>query len=500
MAKRIIVDPITRIEGHLRIEVEVDSNNVIQDAWSSITLWRGIETILRGRDPRDAGLFVQRFCGVCTFVHYEASIMACEDAFKIKPPKNARIVRNLIHGAQYLYDHVMHFYHLHGLDWVDVVSALSADPKKAVEMAKAYHATPYNCSETNYRAVQQRLTKFVKAGRLGPFANAYWGNPSYKLPPEANLIILSHYLDALQVSKLGAQMMAIFGGKNPHPQTLVVGGISSVVDMLDASRLGSYLFKFKELKNFVETAYIPDVLLAATYYKDEGLKGVGAGVKNYLCYGGFPLDEGGENLFFPRGLVKGADISKALALDETKITEEASHAWYQNPQPLHPYKGETYPQYTDYDQNGNLKGDEKYSWCKAPRYDGLPYEVGPLARMVVAYTQGHKEIKGLIDATLKQTGLPATVLFSTLGRTAARALETVYVGNHIEEWVNELVANIKAGDTRTWTKCDVPDKGEGRGLTEPPPRCPRPLDQDRKQADRQLPGGCSLHMELFAPR
>ncbi len=468
MGKRIIVDPITRIEGHLRIEVEVDADNVIKDAWSSITLWRGIETILKGRDPRDAGLFVQRFCGVCTYVHYEASIMACEDAFKIKPPKNARIVRNLIGGAQYLYDHVMHFYHLHGLDWVDVVSALSADPRKAVDMAKAYNPNPYNCSETHYKAVQQRLTKFVKAGRLGPFANAYWGNPSYKLPPEANLIVLSHYLDALQVSKLGAQMMAIFGGKNPHPQSLVVGGISSVVDMLDASRLGTYLFKLKELKNFVETAYIPDVLLAATYYKDEGLKGVGAGVKNYLSYGGFALDEGGENLFFPRGLVKGADISKALKLDEAKITEEASHAWYANPQPLHPYKGETVPQYTDYDKNGNLKGDEKYSWCKAPRYDGLPYEVGPLARMVVAYTQGHKEIKGLIDATLKQTGLPATVLFSTLGRTAARALETVYMGNHIEEWVNELITNIKAGDTRTWTKCDVPNSGEGRGLTEPP--------------------------------
>jgi quinone-reactive Ni/Fe-hydrogenase large subunit len=468
MGKRIIVDPITRIEGHLRIEVEVDADNIIKDAWSSITLWRGIETILKGRDPRDAGLFVQRFCGVCTYVHYEASIMACEDAFKVKPPKNARIVRNLIAGAQYLYDHVMHFYHLHGLDWVDVVSALSADPRKAVDMAKAYSPNPYNCSETHYKAVQQRLTKFVKAGRLGPFANAYWGNPSYKLPPEANLIVLSHYLDALQVSKLGAQMMAIFGGKNPHPQSLVVGGISSVVDMLDASRLGTYLFKLKELKNFVETAYIPDVLLAATYYKDEGLKGVGAGVKNYLSYGGFPLDDGGENLFFPRGLVNGADISKALKLDEAKITEEASHAWYVNPQPLHPYKGETTPQYTDYDKNGNLKGDEKYSWCKAPRYDGLPYEVGPLARMVVAYTQGHKEIKGLIDATLKQTGLPAAVLFSTLGRTAARALETVYMGNHIEGWVNELIANIKAGDARTWTRCDVPNSGEGRGMTEPP--------------------------------
>ena len=468
MSKRIIVDPITRIEGHLRIEVELDNNNVIKDAWSSITLWRGIETILKGRDPRDAGLMVQRFCGVCTYAHYEAAIFACEDAFKVKPPPNARIIRNLINGAQYLYDHIMHFYHLHGLDWVDIVSALSADPKKAVEMAKAYNPNPYNCSETHYKAVQQRLTKFVNQGRLGPFANAYWGNPSYKLPPEANLIIVSHYLDALQVSKLGAQMMAIFGGKNPHPQTLVVGGVTCVMDALDASRIGEYLFRLKELKNFVETAYIPDVLLAATYYKGEGLEGVGGGVKNYLAYGGFPLDDDWNNLLFPRGIVKGRDLAHPLKMDDTKITEEATHSWYKGSEPLHPYKGTTDPEYTGYDANGNVKGNEKYTWCKAPRYESLPYEVGPLARFIVAYAQGHKEIKPLVDQTLKATGLPATVLFSTLGRTAARALETKYVGDHIEGWVNELVTNIKAGDTRTWTKCDVPDKGEGRGLTEPP--------------------------------
>ncbi|NPU86510.1 MAG: nickel-dependent hydrogenase large subunit [Syntrophaceae bacterium] len=468
MAKRMIIDPITRIEGHLRIEVELDATNTVRDAWSSITLWRGFETILKGRDPRDAGLITQRFCGVCTYVHYEASILACEDAFKVRPPANARLVRNLISGAQYLYDHVMHFYHLHGLDWVDITSALKADPKKAVEMARSYCANPYNCSETHYKAVQQRLTKFVQSGRLGPFANAYWGNPSYKLPPEANLIITSHYLDALQVSKIGATMTAIFGGKNPHPQSLVVGGISSVMDALDASRLGEYLFRLREMKNFIENAYIPDVLLAATYYKEEGLQGLGGGVKNYLAYGGFPLDDGWTSLLFPRGLVKAADVAHPMTLDEEKITEEVSHAWYQDKGPLHPYKGWTYPEYTGYDKEGHLKGNEKYSWCKAPRYDGLPYEVGPLARLVVAYAQGHTELKNLIDGTLKAAGLPVTVLFSTLGRTAARAIETKYVADHIEGWVNELIKNVKAGDTRTWTKCDVPKKGEGRGMTEPP--------------------------------
>jgi quinone-reactive Ni/Fe-hydrogenase large subunit len=469
MAKRIIVDPITRIEGHLRIEVEVDDNNVIRDAWSSITLWRGMETILKGRDPRDAGLYTQRFCGVCTMVHYEASILACEDAFGVKPPPNARIIRNLMAGAWYLGDHIMHFYHLHGLDWVDVVSALSANPRKAAELAKAYSPDPYNCSETHYKAVQERLAKFVKSGRLGPFANAYWGNPSYKLPPEANLVVLSHYLDALAISKVCGQMQAVFGGKNPHPQSLVVGGVTCVMDALDALRLGQYLFRLKEVRKFIDTAYLPDVLIAATYYKGEGLAGIGGGVKNYLAYGGFPLDDDWNVTLFPRGIVKNRDLAKPMKLDESKITEEVTHSWYKGAEPQHPYVGTTEPEYTGYDKNGNVKGNEKYSWCKAPRYDGEPHEVGPLARMVVGYAVGDKKIKLLVEGTLKKAGLPAGVLFSTLGRTAARAIETKLVGDQMEGWVNELVANVKKGDTRTWTRCDVPAKpAQGRGMIEPP--------------------------------
>ncbi|HVN71910.1 MAG TPA: nickel-dependent hydrogenase large subunit [Desulfomonilia bacterium] len=465
---RMIVDPITRIEGHLRIEVELDNNNTVKDAWSSITLWRGIETILKGRDPRDAPLMVQRFCGVCTYVHYEASIMAVEDAMGVKPPTNARLVRNLIHAALYMTDHVMHFYHLHGLDWVDITKAIAADPDKAEALAKQYSDNPYNCSSAHYKAVQNRLKKFVESGRLGPFANAYWGNKSYKLSPEANLIITSHYLDALQLSKIGAQMMAIFGGKNPHPQTLVAGGVTSVMDILDASRIGEYLFMYKKFKNFIDTAYLPDVLLAAGAYKDEGLAGVGAGVKNYLCYGGFPLDNEYTKTLLPRGLVIGGDIKNPKALDETKIAEDVTHAWYKGEKPLHPYVGMTDPDYTGLDNNGNVKGNEKYTWGKAPNYDGQPFEVGPLARMVVGYAQGDERIKPLVDNTLKATGLPATVLFSTLGRTAARLLETKLVADYTETWVNELVANIKAGDTNTWTRCSVPKSGKGRGLTEPP--------------------------------
>jgi len=468
MAQRIIVDPITRIEGHLRIEVELDGGNTIQDAWSSITLWRGLETILKGRDPRDAGLLTQRFCGVCTYSHYEAATMAVEDAFGVKPPANARIIRNLIKASHYLTDHIMHFYHLHGLDWVDIVSALDADPKKAVALARSVHDNPYNCSESHYAAVKERLTLFAQSGRLGPFENAYWGNRSFKLSPEANLVIASHYLDALYISKIGGRMQAIFGSKNPHPQTLVAGGVTCVMDALDADRLSKFRFMLREVQNFVDTAYIPDVLIAGATYAGEGLEGIGAGVGNYLAYGGFPLDDDWNQTLLPRGVVKDKDLSQALELDEEKITEDVTHSWYEGSDAKHPYDGETEPEYTGFDANGNVQGDGKYSWCKAPRYDGDPYEVGPLARFLIGYAQGHEQITELVNSTLGALNAPATVLFSTLGRTAARALETKLVADSAEAWIDELVTNIKAGDERTWTRCDVPKEGQGRGMTEVP--------------------------------
>ena len=465
---RIVVDPITRIEGHLRIEVEVDSNNVIKDAWSSIGLWRGIETILKGRDPRDAPLMVQRFCGVCTYSHYEASIVAVEDAFQVRAPKNARIIRNLINAPHFATDHIMHFYHLHGLDWVDIVSALSADPQKAVNLATAFGST-YNCSVAQYKRVQERLGTFAKSGRLGPFANAYWGNPSFKLSPEANLVIASHYLDALQVAKLTSQMMAIFGGKSPHPQSLVVGGVTCVMDALDPSRIGQYRYRLKDLQTFIDTAYLPDIAIAASFYKDEGLAGVGAGVGNYLCYGGFAQDEERISTLLPKGVVRGRNLAKPEPLDENKITEEATHSWYKDAKPQHPYDGSTEPEYTGYDPNGNLNGAGKYSWCKAPRYDGQPFEVGPLARCIVGYAQGDARIKPMVDGFLSANKLPASVLFSTLGRTAARALETKLIIDQTDAWVDELIQNIKFGDTLTWTRCKLPEgEAKGRAMTEVP--------------------------------
>ena len=468
MARRIIVDPITRIEGHLRIEAEVGENNEIVDAWSSATLWRGFELILKGRDPRDAGLITQRFCGVCTYSHYEAATLAVENAIGVIPPANARIIRNLIKGSQYLHDKIIHFYHLHGLDWVDIVSALSADPRKAEKMALSVCDNPYNCSVSHYKQVQKRLTTVVNSGRFGPFAHGYWGNASFKFPPEVNLVIASHYLDALHVQRTAAQMMAIFGGKNPHPQTLVVGGVTSVMDSLDAHRIGEYLFRLKEVKNFIETAYLPDVLLAAKYYKDEGASGIGAGVKNYLAYGGFPLDDDWYNTLLPKGIIVGADLSKVFDIDEEKIAEHVTHSWYEGNNALHPSEGETKPNYTGFDAQGHVKGEEKYSWVKAPRYEDKPMEVGPLARMLVGYAKGDKKIKSLVDTVLSAAQIPAAALFSTLGRTAARCIEGKLVADHIEGWVYELVNNIKGGDQRTWTRCDIPQSGQGRGLTEAP--------------------------------
>jgi Ni,Fe-hydrogenase I large subunit len=470
MARKII-DPITRIEGHLRIEVELEGNKVV-DAWSAGMMFRGIETILQGRDPRDAPLLTQRICGVCTHVHYDASIWCVEDALQIKPPPAARIVRNLILGTQLVQDHIIHFYHLNGLDWVDIVSALSGDPKKAQDLAHAFSDHPWNADSKHLAAVKTRLQSFVDSGQLGPFANGYWGNPSYKLPPEANLLIASHYLDALEVQRLGGQVLAIMGGKEPHTQTLVVGGVTCVEDILNPKRLGDVLFRIQKLAEFVTRAYVPDVLLAGAHYADEGLAGIGGGLKNYLSYGGYPQsnDLDPANLFIPRGVILGRDLSQVQDFDVNKITEYVTPSWYhdrEEPQGIPLSTGVTDVNYTDLNSDGTVQGDGKYSWLKAPRYDDQPMEVGPLARMLVAYVKGVPEVKELVDSTLKRLGAPPTILFSTLGRVAAKALECQWMANTLPQWVNDLVGTLKI-DSRTYVPVEMPDSAVGYGLNEAP--------------------------------
>ena len=310
--KRVVIDPITRIEGHLRIEVEVDENNVVKKAYSSSTLWRGIELILKGRDPRDAGLMSQRICGVCTYSHYKAGVEAVENALGVEPPYNAKLVRSLLNESLYMHDHVVHFYHLHGLDWVDVVSALSADPKKASELAFTYTDLPIATGTDELLAVQKRVKSFVDKGQLGPFANAYWGNKTYKFSPEQNLIALSHYLKALEVQRTAAQMFAVFGAKQPHPQSLVVGGVTSVRDILSPSRLSEWKAKYEVVKDFIDRAYYADIKMAASAYGTEESVLGGLGVKNFLAADAFMLNR--TETLFQSGYIKNGDLTKVYDL------------------------------------------------------------------------------------------------------------------------------------------------------------------------------------------
>jgi hydrogenase large subunit len=483
MNDRVVVDPITRIEGHLRIEAQMNGNQ-IAEAYSSGTMVRGIEIILRGRDPRDAWAFAQRICGVCTLVHGIASVRSVEDALNYEIPKNAQLIRNLMIGSQYVHDHVMHFYHLHALDWVDVVSALSADPKATSELAQSISS--YSKSSPGYFAdMQKKVKDFVEAGQLGIFAKAYWGHPAYKLPPEANLMAVSHYLEALAWQRDVAKMHAIFGGKNPHPNFLV-GGVPCPIDLdsdsaINAARLSIVQGIIEKMREFVDQVYVPDTLAIASFYKDWGGQGEGTG--NFMSYGDFP--ENGTNdvssFLFPRGAILNRDLSTIHevdlnAMDEVK--EHVSHSWYKYKDGkdvgLHPYEGET-----EFDYDGptppyeQLDVEKSYSWLKSPRWKGHAMEVGPLARVLMLYASGHEQTQELVNYTLKTLNVPVDALFSTLGRTAARTLETKVVADNMQTWYDNLVGNIKSGDTRTfneilWEPSSWPKKARGVGFMEAP--------------------------------
>ena len=480
--KHLVVDPITRIEGHLRIEAIIDENNVITDAYSSSTMFRGIEEILKGRDPRDCGLLAMRICGVCTGTHYQRSIEAVENAFSVTIPKNARLVRNLIQGALYLHDHVVHFYHLHALDWVDITKALEADPKATVAEAQKWAGLSgqraWNASEDVYIQVKDRVQKYIKQGRLGIFGNAYLGSEGFKLTPEQNLIGLSHYLDALELQRDLAKMMAIFGGKNPHPQSFVVGGVTCVQDIKNPARIAEFKQLLKRGRKFIKEAYLPDVYMAGTMYGEEALNGTGGGLGNYMSYGGFNLDDlpfYKSKKLFPAGIVKNKDLSKVYEVDEAKITEDVTHAWYKGNTNLHPFDGVTEPNYTGFGKKENniayLDTQNKYSWIKSPLYNDERMEVGPLARMVVGFASNDELIKKYVTNFLTNANLPATVLFSTVGRTAARAIESELMADVMMDWVDELALNAANGDLSTWTEFDfntVAKDAKGIGLEEAP--------------------------------
>jgi hydrogenase large subunit len=483
MANRIVIDPITRIEGHLRIEVEVRDGKVV-DAYSAGTMVRGFERILKGRDPRDAWAFTERACGVCTTVHALASVRTVEDALGITVPPNAELVRNLMFCAQYMQDHVVHFYHLHALDWVDVVSALKADPKKTSEIAQSISNWPKS-SPKYFSDVQNRIKTFVESGQLGIFANAYWGHPAYKLPAEVNLLGVAHYLEALEWQKEIVKIHTIFGGKNPHPNYLVGGAACAVnlneANAINAERLAYVGTLLDEARDFIEQVYLPDLMAVASFYKDWGA--VGGGLPNYLAYGDLPANGYGDptKFKFPRGAILNRNLNEVLPVDgkdPQQVQEHISHSWYEysdgDDAAKHPWDGETNIKYTGPKPPYEfLDVTQKYSWLKTPRWKGNPMEVGPLARLLVAYASGHEEVKEAVGGALKALDVPVAALFSTLGRTAARGLETKLIAGWSKEFYAQLVANIKNGDTRMFdgTKWDPeqwPAEAKGVGLSEAP--------------------------------
>lgn len=486
MAERIVVDPITRIEGHLRIEAEIKDGKIV-DAYSSSTMVRGIEEIVKGRDPRDVWAFVQRTCGVCTTVHALTSVRAVEDSLGIEIPPNAEMVRNIMEGVLYMHDHVVHFYHLHALDWVDVVQVLSADPAETSRIAQSISKWPKS-SPGYFSDVKKRIKKFVDSGQLGIFANGYWGHKQMKLPAEINLLAVAHYLEALEWQKEIVKVHTIFGGKNPHPNYLV-GGMACAINTddpggLNAERLAYVGQLIQEGKDFVEQVYIPDLMAIASFYKDWGAIGKG-GFGNYMSYGDFPtagynsLDP--ESFKFPSGVIKDFDLSTIHPIDHresTEITEFVNKSWYEytkgDNEGLHPWDGETNIKYSGpkppYD---HLDMEDKYSFIKTPRWKGLPMEVGPLARVLIGYGHGRPEFKEIVDSALSTLNVPVTALFSTLGRTAARGLESQLVANWTMEFYDTLMNNIKNGDQRmansekrdpsTWAK-----ESRGVGYMEAP--------------------------------
>ncbi|WP_150048878.1 nickel-dependent hydrogenase large subunit [Methylomonas rhizoryzae] len=493
--RRVVVDPVTRIEGHMRCEVNIDADNMIRNAVSSGTMWRGLEVILKGRDPRDAWAFVQRICGVCTGTHALTSVRAVEDALKIKIPENANSIRNIMQLSLQAHDHLVHFYHLHALDWVNPVNALKADPNAVSALQQQISPSNPKSSPGYFRDTQNRLKKFVESGQLGPFKNGYWSNPAYLLPPEADLLAVTHYLEALDFQKDIMKIRTVFGGKDPHPNWLV-GGVPCAINIDGVGAVGGVNMERLNLVSsiidrtitFIDQIYIPDLLAIAQFYKGW-LYGGGLSGSSVLAYGDIPdkaNDYSAANLLMPQGAIINGDLSKVHEVDvrdPEQIKEYIPHSWYKYADEsagLHPWDGVTEP---NYKLGAKTKGDRthiqeldesaKYSWIKAPRWKGHAMEVGPLARYVVGYAQGHEEITEQINFVLKTLDVPVSALFSTLGRTAARGLEAQWAAGKMRYFMDKLMTNIKAGDLATanverWDPDTWPSSVKGVGFTEAP--------------------------------
>lgn len=471
MAKRIIVDPVTRIEGHLRIDVEVE-NGLVSKAWSSGQMWRGIENILKGRDPRDAWAFTQRICGVCTTVHALASVRAVENALQLEVPLNAQYIRNIMLAAHSLHDHIVHFYHLSALDWVDIVSALDADPKEAAKLAESLSSWKLN-SVHELTAVQNKLKSFVASGQLGIFANGYWGHKAMKLPPEVNLIAAAHYLQALEIQREANRIVTIIGGKSPHVQNLTVGGVTNSINLdsqavMNMERLMYIKTLIEKMEDFVKNAYLVDVSIIGSFYLDWA--GYGKGVTDYLSVPEIPLDTKGETFALKGGYISNGDLSTFTPINGFNdkffidgVKESSKHAWYHGDAALHPWEGETEPNYDDFNDEG------QYSWIKSPTFNGKPAQVGPLANVLGLAAQGHeptlKYLNFVLDtvSSVSGTKIDTSALHSTIGRHAARAIRAASLLDEMNVQWELLVNNIGRGDTDTFNQPVFP-KGEIRGV------------------------------------
>lgn len=471
MGKRITIDPITRIEGHLRIDCEVDGGKVV-NAWSSGQMWRGIEIILQGRDPRDAPTYTQRFCGVCTTVHALASCRAVENALHLEIPLNAQYIRNMIIAAHALHDHIVHFYILSALDWVDITSALKADVKKAAALGDSLSNWPRN----NYRelqAVQEKLAALVNSGQLGPFANGYWGHPAMKLPPEVNLLAAAHYLQALEYQRKANMIVSILGSKTPHVANLVVGGVSSPINLDSSSALNMerlYYIKtlIDEVGDFVKNVYLVDVCAVGALYADWTQ--YGAGVTNYLSVPDMPMDTKGQAFNLPGGYIQNGDLKTFHPIIDFNseyfrlgVKESIKHSWYDGDWTRHPYDETTQPKYTGFQDNG------KYSWVKSPSFYDKPAQVGPLANVLCMYVAGHEPTKKYVEAALTAVSNIAgakvgpEALHSTIGRHAARAIRCAVLYEELNKQWTALMENIAKGDLKTYSRYSFP-AGEIRGF------------------------------------
>jgi len=471
---RVVIDPITRIEGHLRVDVEVEAGRVT-NAWSSGQMWRGIELILQGRDPRDAWVFTQRICGVCTTVHAVASVRAVENALALPVPKNAQYIRNLIIAAHGIHDHIVHFYHLAALDWVDIVSALEGDPRSASSLAESLSDYPGNSVQA-MTAAKERLAAFVGSGQLGVYASGYWGHPAMRLPPDANLMAAAHYLQALEVQRLANQIVTILGSKTPHIQNLAVGGVANAINpdsqsTLTLERLQAVKGLIDKLGTFIRNAMLADVAAVGALYAEW--TGYGAGITNYLSVPDMPLDEMGTSFTMPGGWIPQADLGRFRAIESFEdsffkdgVKEAVAHSWYRYEgaaTALHPFEGQTNPDYTEFTDDG------KYSWIKAPTFMDERAQVGPLANVLAMAAAGHastnRHLTRLIDlaSAVAGTEIPLAALHSTIGRIAARAVRCAVLHDELVAQWQLLMENIASRDFATFNRPIFP-KGEIQGM------------------------------------